>query len=77
VSRACRGRPLIATGARIRLEPQKDWEVNSSVGSVVSRLETIQDEFNRSQSRRSKPTRIRSPRSSRRRTGFATTCRQD
>ena len=39
-----------ANGARIRLEPQKDWEVNGSVGSVVSRLETIQDEFNRSQS---------------------------
>ena len=37
-----------ANGARIRLEPQKDWEVNGSVGSVVSRLETIQEEFNRS-----------------------------
>ena len=39
-----------ANGARIRLEPQKDWEVNSSATSVMSRLETIQDEFNRSES---------------------------
>ncbi len=39
-----------ANGARIRLEPQKDWEVNSSAPSVVSALERIQDDFNSSQS---------------------------
>ncbi|HUA48956.1 MAG TPA: catalase/peroxidase HPI, partial [Solirubrobacteraceae bacterium] len=39
-----------ANGARIRLEPQKDWEVNSSAASVVSRLEQIQEEWNSSQS---------------------------
>jgi catalase-peroxidase len=39
-----------ANGARIRLAPQKDWEVNSSTGEVVSTLEQIQQEFNGSQS---------------------------
>jgi catalase-peroxidase len=39
-----------ANGARIRLAPQKDWEVNSSTGDVVSTLEQIQQEFNGSQS---------------------------
>jgi catalase-peroxidase len=39
-----------ANGARIRLAPQKDWEVNSSSGDVVSTLEQIQQEFNGSQS---------------------------
>ena len=39
-----------ANGARIRLEPQKDWEVNRSTRSVVSALERIQDDFNSSQS---------------------------
>jgi len=41
-----------ANGARIRLAPQKDWEVNrvAGVASVVDRLEQIQREFNASQS---------------------------
>jgi catalase-peroxidase len=39
-----------ANGARIRLAPQKDWEVNSPTGDVVSTLEQIQQEFNGSQS---------------------------
>ena len=39
-----------ANGARIRLAPQKDWEVNTSsgVGAVISVLEGIQSEFNAS-----------------------------
>ncbi|CAE6712149.1 hydroperoxidase I [Candidatus Nitrotoga fabula] len=38
-----------ANGARIRLAPQKDWEVNDSqeLAKVLNRLETIQNEFNR------------------------------
>ncbi|NNF27049.1 MAG: catalase/peroxidase HPI [Gemmatimonadetes bacterium] len=38
-----------ANGARIRLEPQKDWEVNvqAGVAEVVMVLEGIQSEFNR------------------------------
>jgi catalase-peroxidase len=41
-----------ANGARIRLAPQKDWEVNkqAGVGSVLSTLEQIQTGFNNSQS---------------------------
>ena len=41
-----------ANGARIRLEPQKDWEVNQPavLAKVLPKLETIQTEFNRSQS---------------------------
>jgi len=41
-----------ANGARIRLEPQKDWEVNQpdELAKVLSTLETIQQEFNGSQS---------------------------
>ena len=39
-----------ANGARIRLAPQKDWEVNANVGSVVQKLEQIQQDFNRAQS---------------------------
>ena len=41
-----------ANGARIRLAPQKDWEVNqpSELGEVLSKLEAIQSEFNGSQS---------------------------
>src|SRR3954465_1713772 len=41
-----------ANGARIRLAPQKDWEVNSpgELSKVLSTLEQIQDEFNSSQS---------------------------
>ena len=41
-----------ANGARIRLEPQKDWEVNqpAEVAKVLSKLEAIQKEFNGAQS---------------------------
>ena len=41
-----------ANGARIRLAPQKDWEVNnpSELGNVLQTLEGIQAEFNGSQS---------------------------
>jgi catalase-peroxidase len=39
-----------ANGARIRLAPQKDWEVNSATGSTLETLERIQQEFNSSQS---------------------------
>ena len=41
-----------ANGARIRLAPQKDWEVNSpsELGKVLQTLEGIQAEFNGSQS---------------------------
>jgi catalase-peroxidase len=40
-----------ANGARIRLAPQKDWEVNEPVelARVLSVLERIQEDFNRSQ----------------------------
>lgn len=39
-----------ANGARIRLAPQKDWEVNqpAQLSKVLQKLETIQQEFNRS-----------------------------
>ena len=41
-----------ANGARIRLAPQKDWEVNkpSELAKVIQTLEEIQEEFNGSQS---------------------------
>ncbi|MFB1118652.1 catalase/peroxidase HPI [Dickeya dadantii] len=41
-----------ANGARIRLAPQKDWAVNQPdlLTKVLSTLESIQSEFNRSQS---------------------------
>jgi catalase-peroxidase len=41
-----------ANGARIRLAPQKDWEVNnpSELVKVLKRLEGIQSDFNRAQS---------------------------
>jgi catalase-peroxidase len=39
-----------ANGARIRLAPQKDWEVNAGVGDVLARLEGIQQDFNAAQS---------------------------
>src|SRR6202023_2134413 len=41
-----------ANGARIRLAPQKDWEVNnpSELADVLQTLEQIQKEFNSSQS---------------------------
>ncbi|GIE88947.1 catalase/peroxidase HPI [Actinoplanes regularis] len=35
-----------ANGARIRLEPQRSWEVNQPVIPVIERLEGIQREFN-------------------------------
>ncbi|MBI2910584.1 MAG: catalase/peroxidase HPI, partial [Chloroflexi bacterium] len=40
-----------ANGARIRLAPQKDWEVNNpaELGKVLQKLEQIQTEFNSSQ----------------------------
>ncbi len=41
-----------ANGARIRLEPQKGWEVNNprELAEVLKRLERIQNDFNRAQS---------------------------
>jgi catalase-peroxidase len=41
-----------ANGARIRLAPQKDWEVNqpAQLKTVLKKLQTIQEEFNASQS---------------------------
>jgi len=41
-----------ANGARIRLAPQKDWEVNQPavLAKVLQKLEGIQEEFNNSQS---------------------------
>jgi catalase-peroxidase len=41
-----------ANGARIRLAPQKDWEVNNpaELSKVLQTLERIQQDFNRSQS---------------------------
>jgi catalase-peroxidase len=40
-----------ANGARIRLEPQKNWEVNqpAELAKVLSKLESIQKDFNGSQ----------------------------
>ena len=41
-----------ANGARVRLSPQKDWEVNqpAQLSTVLSALTSIQSEFNNSQS---------------------------
>src|SRR6201996_8545240 len=41
-----------ANGARIRLAPQKDWEVNNppELAKVLQKLESIQKEFNASAS---------------------------
>ncbi|MBI4780841.1 MAG: catalase/peroxidase HPI [Oscillatoriophycideae cyanobacterium NC_groundwater_1537_Pr4_S-0.65um_50_18] len=41
-----------ANGARLRLAPQKDWEINqpTQLATVLQTLEAIQQEFNRSQS---------------------------
>jgi catalase-peroxidase len=41
-----------ANGARIRLSPQKDWEVNqpAQLSTVLAKLEAVQKEFNASQS---------------------------
>ena len=35
-----------ANGARIRLSPQKDWEVNQGTHEVIAKLKDIQKEFN-------------------------------
>jgi catalase-peroxidase len=45
-----------ANGARIRLAPQKDWEINQSaeLAQVLQKLEAIQKEFNSAQSNGSK-----------------------
>ncbi|MCX8064331.1 MAG: catalase/peroxidase HPI [Candidatus Hydrogenedentes bacterium] len=41
-----------ANGARIRLAPQKDWEVNhpDDLAKIIHTLETIQNDFNKKQS---------------------------
>jgi catalase-peroxidase len=43
-----------ANGARIRLAPQKDWEVNqpAQLAKVLARLEKIQKEFNKAQKKK-------------------------
>ena len=45
-----------ANGARIRLKPQKDWEVNqpAQLAKVLAKLEAIQKEFNSSQAGKKK-----------------------
>jgi catalase-peroxidase len=49
-----------ANGARIRLAPQKDWEVNqpAELAKVLQKLEGIQKEFNASQSNGSKGKKV-------------------
>jgi len=49
-----------ANGARIRLAPQKDWEVNQSteLAKVLQKLEAIQKEFNSSQSNGNKGKKV-------------------
>jgi len=49
-----------ANGARIRLTPQKDWEVNqpSALAKVLKKLEAIQQEFNSAQTNGSKGKKI-------------------
>jgi len=49
-----------ANGARIRLAPQKDWEVNqpAQLGKVLQKLEAVQKEFNSSQTNGSKGKRV-------------------
>ena len=49
-----------ANGARIRLAPQKDWEVNQpeQLAKVLRKLEAIQKEFNNSQTNGSKGKKI-------------------
>ena len=41
-----------ANGARVRLEPQRNWEVNNpkELGKALKRLEKIQKDFNNSRS---------------------------
>jgi catalase-peroxidase len=49
-----------ANGARIRLAPQKDWEVNqpAELARVLQKLEAIQEEFNSAQTNGSKGKRV-------------------
>ena len=49
-----------ANGARIRLSPQKDWEVNgpAQLAKVLQTLETIQKEFNSAQTNGSKGKKV-------------------
>ena len=49
-----------ANGARIRLEPQKNWEVNqpAELSKVLSKLEAIQKEFNGAQSNGNKGKKV-------------------
>jgi catalase-peroxidase len=49
-----------ANGARIRLVPQKDWEVNqpAELAKVLQKLETIQKEFNSAQTNGSKGKKV-------------------
>jgi catalase-peroxidase len=49
-----------ANGARIRLAPQKNWEVNqpASLAKVLQKLEAIQKEFNASQSNGNKGKKV-------------------
>jgi catalase-peroxidase len=49
-----------ANGARIRLAPQKDWEVNqpAELAKVLKKLEAIQKEFNSSQSNGNKGKKV-------------------
>jgi len=49
-----------ANGARIRLAPQKDWEVNqpAELAKVLGKLEAIQKEFNSSQSNGNKRKKV-------------------
>jgi catalase-peroxidase len=49
-----------ANGARIRLTPQKDWEVNqpAELAKVLKKLEAIQKEFNGAQSNGNKGKKI-------------------
>ena len=37
-----------ANGGRVRLAPQKDWEVNNpkELGRVISKLEKLREDFN-------------------------------
>jgi catalase-peroxidase len=49
-----------ANGARVRLAPQKDWDVNqpAALAKVLKKLEAIQKEFNSSQSNGNKAKKV-------------------
>ncbi|MGA8493802.1 MAG: catalase/peroxidase HPI [Terriglobales bacterium] len=49
-----------ANGARVRLTPQKDWDVNqpAELAKVLQKLETIQKEFNSAQTNGSKGKKV-------------------